>query len=81
MLHLSICTELRKIGAFVTFVVVGPKQLFDRDEKTTLELVTCVLLFVLALVSSRLILLVLALGLILLHFGTMYRQRLVVRRG
>jgi hypothetical protein len=71
MLHLSICTELRKIGAFVTFVGAGPRQLFDRDEKTILKLVSCFLLFVLLLVGSGLVVLVLTLGLTLLHLGTM----------
>lgn len=69
MLHLSICTELRKIGAFVTFVRVGPRQLFDRDEKTILKLKSCFLLFVLLLVGSGLVVLVLTLGLTLLHLG------------
>jgi hypothetical protein len=68
MLQLSICTELRKIDGFVPFVV-GPKQLFEKKE-AILELISNLLLAILLLVGSGLVVLILALGLTLLHFGT-----------
>lgn len=68
MLHF-ICTKLRKRGAFVTFVGVWPKQLFERKKRAILKLVSCFLLSVLLLVSTGLVVLVLALRLALLLLG------------
>lgn len=69
MLHF-ICTKMRECGAFVTFVGVSPKQLFvERMRNTILELVSRFLLAVLLLVSTGLVVLVLALGLVLLLLG------------
>jgi hypothetical protein len=69
VLHLSICTGLRKIDDLVA-LVVGPKQLFEKKE-AILELISNLLLAILLLVGSGLVVLLLALGLTLLHLGAM----------